>query len=237
MPSTTTSDKELKKKRKLAALLSLSEPKADAKIANSPQDQNSHSDQEIPSLKAGQSAADTEIAETAETEVASSNQTCPLESAPAPKKAKISELLEKKPFNSAFVNSVVYAFVPVSVPAEEKGSQDANQDLEAANEETSVEKAEKEIVKCYQIQVNNQLVMKRSDTGFWNISSVLRCLSLPKKKRKSILTKFQKYHSDAYTITNGFFAFQGLWIAESDAKVFCKTWNCYDLLQPLFDHK
>ena len=120
MPSKSTSDKESKKKRKLAALLSLSEPKAEAEISNSPQDHTSPPDQEIPSLKAEQSAPKTK---TEETEVASTNQTGPPESAtaPAPKKAKISELLEKKPFNSAFVNSVVYAFVPVSsVPAEER---------------------------------------------------------------------------------------------------------------------
>lgn len=125
------------------------------------------------------------------------------------------------PFNKAFVNS--HSYSAVSATAVEPQPQPQPLDKQTSR------------VQVYQIQFNNQLVMKRANDHFWNISSVLRMLSLPKSKRKSILQKFKKYSPSVHLQTEGFYAFQGVWISQEEAEIFCKKWNCYKQLQPLFE--
>ena len=84
------------------------------------------------------------------------------------------------PFNKAFVNS--HSYSAVSATAVEPQQLD---------KQTSR-------VQVYQIQFNNQLVMKRANDHFWSISSVLRMLSLPKSKRKSILQKFGSISGNSF---------------------------------------
>ena len=174
-----------------------------------------------------------------------------------PAKKTAAKVLETIPFNKAFVNSCWYSWTPlketaisscpdvpcVSPPFELNSSEltaaetCTGLDLAISNDDdTNADQAQKEKVQVFQVQFNNQLVMKRADSNFWNISSVLRMLSMPKKKRKSIILKFKKYNLNAYQIDSGFYAFQGLWIDEASAALLCKQWNCYEQLEPLFNH-